>query len=113
MTEEDHLLDRITTFLQDTHIVYETKNMFGGHCFMVDNKMCFGTYKGGLMARVDPKEVDILTNRTGAEKMIHAGRPMTGYLMIQPAGYERDEDLEFWIRKCLEFNPKAKSSKKK
>ena len=27
-------------------------------------------------------------------------------------GIDLDEDLEYWIRVCLDFNPKAKSSKK-
>jgi TfoX/Sxy family transcriptional regulator of competence genes len=87
--------------------------MFGGDCFMVDDKMCFGTYQGGLMARVEPEEMDTYTQRQGAEQMIHGGRPMKGYLMIQAEAYDTEEDLEFWIQQCLDFNPKAKSSKKK
>ncbi len=87
--------------------------MFGGHCFMVDDKMCLGTYKGGLMARVGPEELPNLENRNGAEQMIHGGRPMKGYLFIEPKGYDNDSDLEFWIDKCLNFNPKAQASKKK
>jgi hypothetical protein len=31
-----------------------------GICFMVDDKMCVGTYKGGIMARVDPEEEETL-----------------------------------------------------
>lgn len=38
---------------------------------------------------------------------------MKGFLFIEPDGYDTDEDLEFWIGKCLEFKPRAKSSKKK
>ena len=45
--------------------------------------------------------------------MIHGGRPMTGYLFIAAEGFDHDSDLECWIDKCLEFNPKAKASKKK
>jgi hypothetical protein len=29
-----------------------------------------------------------------------------------PEGYERDADLAFWIEKCLEYNPRAKASRK-
>ena len=80
---------------------------------MVDEKMLIGTYNGGIMARVEPEEVDELAQREGAAQMVHGGRPMKGYLFIEGEGYDRDEDLEFWIQKCLEFNPKAKASKKK
>lgn len=99
--------------LKSRNVVWEEKKMMGGLCFMVDDKMCFGTYKGGIMIRIEPEEAVLLEKRTGAEQMIHGGRSMKGYLMVQPEGFDRDEDLEFWIGKCLEFNPKAKSSKKK
>jgi hypothetical protein len=41
------------------------------------------------------------------------GKEMKGYLFIDPEGVDMDIDLLFWIGKCLEFNPLAKSSKKK
>ena len=113
MATDQFLLDRIQTIMASRKIEWTEKKMFGGDCFMVDGKMCFGTYKGGLMARVAPEEVEALAERTGAGQMIHGGRPMKGYLFIEAEGYDSEADLEFWIDKCLEFNPRAKSSKKK
>lgn len=113
MATDPFLLDRIRTNLQQLNVYWTEKRMFGGDCFMVDEKMCFGTYQGGLMARVDPSEAEELSQREGAAQMIHGGRTMTGYLMIQAEGYDAEVDLEFWIQKCLEFNPKAKASKKR
>jgi len=113
MSTDPFLLNRLRNILQAKHVVYNEKKMFGGHCFMVDDKMCFGTYKGGLMARVAHEEIELLARKQGAEAMIHAGRPMKGYLFIEADGYDDDTALEFWIRKCLEFNPLAKASKKK
>lgn len=104
---------RIADILTAKGIVYEQKRMFGGDCFMVDDKMLTGTYKGGIMARVDPAEEADLTCRPAASAMIHGGRAMPGFLMIDPAGFEADRDLVFWVEKCLEYNPKAKSSQKK
>ena len=80
---------------------------------MIDDKMCFGTYKGGLMVRVGPDLGDELVNRKATEQMIHGGREMKGYLFVEPEGYDSEADLEFWIEKCLEFNPMAKASKKR
>ncbi len=105
--------ERITDFLVGKNIQFEHKRMFGGDCFMIDDKMCLGTYKGGLMARVGPDEAEELAQRPGASQMVHAGRTMVGYLFVEPEGYEKDSDLGFWVDKCLAFNPKAKSSKKK
>lgn len=113
MATDQQLLKRMQTIMAAEEVVWTEKKMFGGNCFMVDEKMCFGTYKGGLMVRIAPEEVQDLLKRPFAEIMMHGGRPMKGYLFIQPEGYEHNKDLEFWIKKCLEFNPRAKSSKRK
>jgi TfoX/Sxy family transcriptional regulator of competence genes len=110
---EEILLVRMRDILTIAGVVWEEKRMMGGQCFMVDDKMCFGTYKGGLMCRIEPNETEIFLKRQGAELMIHGGRPMNGYLFITNNGYDSQSDLAYWISKCLEFNPKAKSSKKK
>ena len=87
--------------------------MMGGLCFMVDDKLCIGIVKESLMARIDPEEEDDLLTKEGSKPMDFTGRPMKGYLFIESEGVDMDEDLDFWVEKCLDFNPKAKSSKKK
>ena len=113
MATDPYLLDRIRHIMTSKSVQWEEKKMFGGHCFMVNDKMCFGTYKGGLMVRVAPEEVEQLSKNQGAEAMIHGGRPMTGYLILDPEAFDQEAQLNFWIQKCLDFNPRAKSSKKK
>ena len=49
----------------------------------------------------------------GCRIMDFTKRPMKGYLYISPEGIDMDDDLDKWIIRCLEFNPKAKSSKKR
>ena len=113
MATDEYLLERMRRIMDDLGAKWSEKKMFGGDCFMVDEKMCFGTYKGGLMARVDPERTLEYAGRKGADQMIHGGRPMTGYIFIEPEGFDSDEDLEYWISECLDFNPRAKASKKK
>ena len=113
MKTDPYLLERLRYILKDRNIHWEEKNMFGGVCFMVDDKMCFGAFKGGLMARVGTEHLEDLLKRDGASQMINGGREMRGYLQIAEEGYDMEVDLEFWIDKCLAFNPLAKSSKKK
>ena len=110
MAADEYLLERINNILARKKVKWIGKRMFGGYCFMVDDKMCFGTYKGGLMARVDPEEIGTLCTREGAEQMLHGGKTMTGFLWIEPSAYDTEADLEFWIDRCLVFNPKAKAS---
>ena len=111
---DNHLTaERIANLLDLKGIAFEQKRMFGGDCFMVDDKMCIGTYKGGIMARIDPIESETLTQRQSASQMTHGGKPMKGYLFVEPEGYDSDIDLGFWVDKCVAFNPKAAASKKK
>lgn len=104
---------RIADALHAKGVEFEQKRMFGGECFMVDDKMLIGTYQGGIMARLDPADREAFCRQNGVAVMIHGGRPMNGFLMLAPEVYEQDEALDYWINQCLAYNPKAKSSKKK
>jgi len=110
---EDLIYDRLRNILVANEVQWIEKKMMGGITFMVDDKMCFGTYKGGLLCRIDPDKKEELLKETDAEIIRQNGREMKGYLHVQASGYESDEQLEFWILECLAFNPKAKASKKK
>ena len=110
---EDLLLERIRYILLAREVSWVEKKMMGGITIMIDDKMCFGTFRGGILCRIDPEERDTLLATTDAEIITQGGREMKGYVHILAGGYETDEALEFWIDRCLAFNPKAKSSKKK
>lgn len=107
------LFERIRNAFIMKGVKWEEKRMMGGTTFMVDDKMCLGTFKGGLLCRIDPDEKQELLTREGAEIVRQGGREMKSYIHLQPEYYDSDEALEFWISKCLEFNPKAKASKKR
>jgi TfoX/Sxy family transcriptional regulator of competence genes len=113
MAYDEYLQERIERILNEHSIQHEAKKMMGGLCYMVDDKMCFGIIKNDLMARVGEEQYISLVEREGARPMDFTKRPMKGYLYVAPDGIDREDDLEFWIQRCLEFNPIAKSSKKK
>ncbi len=105
---------RIADSLTAKGIVFEEKKMFGGICYLVDDKMLAGANRDGkLLARVDPAETDALLSRDNVAPMVMQGKQMPGFLYVLPEAYESDTELAFWLGKCLEYNPKAKSSKKK
>lgn len=110
---DELFLERLRNMLTQQGVEWEEKRMFGGQCFMVDDKMCFGTYKGGIMARVGADNISELIKNSGTKQMVHNNRPMKDYVFIQSEGFERDSDLEHIISTCLSFNPLAKSSKRK
>ena len=108
-----YLEDRLTQLLEEMSVFYTKKKMFGGLCFMVDDKMCVGIVKDNLMARVGKEFHDEGLTYEGASDMGFSGRPLNGFLFVAPIGIYTDDQLEFWVDKCIAYNPFAKSSKKK
>jgi len=113
MAYNEYLADRIRMVLRDKSVSYFEKKMMGGLTFMVDDKMCIGILKDNLMARIDPEIYDQALTRYGCREMDFTGRPMKGFVFIEPEGVDMDDDLQYWIQQALDYNPKAKSSKSK
>ena len=91
----------------------EEKKMFGGLCFMVNDKMCIGVNQDEIMCRIDPDVYDEAVERNGARPMDFTGRPMKGYVFVSEDGIKKKSDFDYWMKLCLEFNKKAKASKKR
>jgi TfoX/Sxy family transcriptional regulator of competence genes len=113
MAYDEHLADRIRTSFKQKRVRFEEKKMMGGLCFLIDDKMCVGIHKDRLMARIDPEIYDSALTRKGCEKMTFTGKEMKGFVFVNPPGTDHDKDLDYWVQLCLDFNPKAKSSKKR
>ena len=65
------------------------------------------------MARIDPEFYPNALKMEHVHEMNFTGRSMKGFVFVDYEALDFDEDLEYWLDKCLEFNPKAKSSKKR
>lgn len=113
MAYDESLAERIQISLNQRSVNYLAKKMMGGLCFMVNDKMCIGIVKNELMCRVDPEQEPILLKKSGVRPMDFTGKPMKGYLFVHPSAIDHDKELGFWIQTCLDFNPKAKASKKR
>jgi len=79
---------------------------------MVDDKMCVGVHGESLMLRTDPEIYQDLLKREGCRPMDFTGRPMKGFVFVDEAAVEPERELKIWVDLALEFNPRAKSSKK-
>ena len=113
MAYDEYLADRVRQAFAERHVTTEEKKMMGGLCFMVNDKMCAGIVGETLMARIDPVIYQEVLTRPGAREMDFTGRPMKGFVFVEGEGIDTDEDLERWLELCLDYNPRAKSSKKK
>ena len=91
----------------------EEKYMFGGVCYMLNGKMCIGIVKDEIMCRIDPEIYETALEKTGCREMVFTGKPMKGYVFVSEEGFKTKKDFEYWINLSLEFNKKAKASKKK
>ncbi len=109
MAYSEFLADRVRQRLASANVT-EEKKMMGGLIFMVNDKMCVGIDKDKasgldrLMVRVGKASHDQLVFNKGSREMDFTGRVMRGFLFIDPDGFDADEDLDFWIKKALEFN---------
>jgi TfoX/Sxy family transcriptional regulator of competence genes len=113
MPYDEQLAARVRQFLMERGTVFEEKRMMGGLCFMVDGKMCVGVERRRLMARIDPDVYESALLRRGCVPMDFTGRPMRGFVFVNPVGLASKRDLESWLLLALEFNPRAVAAKRK
>lgn len=113
MAYDEFLADRIRTQLKEKNVLFVEKKMMGGLCFMMDNKMLCGIIKNDLMARVGKENYNESLSIEGCNEMKFTGRPLKGFVLVDSEAIDLEDDLSFWIKKCIDYNPFAKASKKK
>jgi hypothetical protein len=111
MPYSEQLAERVREALRERRIAFEEKPMMGGLCFMVQGKMCLGVEKLRLMARIDPDEYQAALGREGCVPMDFTGRPMRGFVFVNPEGIDSRQQLQNWVDLALEFNPRAVASR--
>jgi hypothetical protein len=119
MAYDAYLAERIRQIFNNQKLHTVEKKMMGGLCFMLEDKMCCGIHFS------KKKDTDLLMVRIGEEKALKVssqrgclpefamGRPMRGFIFVEPSGFDLDIDLKYWIDLCIEFNPMAKATKKR
>ena len=113
MAYDEVLADRVRSLIGRTHSNVEEKRMFGGLCFMVNDKRCVGVEKERLMVRFDPVLTDEIMRRPGCKPMDFTGRVMKGFAFVDASTLADDDDLEYWLTLALEYNKIAKQSQKR
>lgn len=114
MAYSTKLAEKVRAYLSDIQgLKIEEKKMFGGLAFMVNGKMCINVGEDRLMCRFDPALTEEVAEKNGFLPMIMKGREYKGYCYVGPIGYKNHGDFEYWINLCLDFNDRAKSTKKK
>ena len=99
MAYDEQLAARVRTLLADRTDVTERK-MFGGLTFMVAGNMCCGVNGNELIVRLDPDREDEALARPHARPMDFTGRPMRGFITVQPDGLNGDR-LNRWVEEAF------------
>ena len=102
MAYDEGLAERIREVLEDRVDVME-KRMFGGLAFLCRGYMFVGVAGKTLMARVGPERYSEALSRPQVREMDFTGKPMKGYVFVDPPGFETDSDLSEWVESCYRF----------
>lgn len=102
MAYDETLAARVRADLAERAEIAE-RRMFGGLAFMMSGNMCCCVTEHGLMVRVGPDAYQDALAQPHAGLMDLTGRPMRGWVLVQPAGLESDGDLSRWVAQGADF----------
>ncbi len=102
MAYDESLALRIRSILAGDPAVTERK-MFGGLAFLHHGLMFLGVSGDKLMARVGKDAHAQALGRAHVRKMDFTGKPMQGYVYVEPAGLHGDARLRSWLQQCKAF----------
>ncbi|SRR2546426_9086345 len=102
MSYDEGLAERLREALQFQRDISE-KKMFGGLAFMSRGYMFIGISGDILMARVGSEYYEQALSRPHVRVMDFTGKPMKGYVFVDPPGFESDSDLSDWAQRCHRF----------
>lgn len=113
MAYNEALADRVREALAAHTDDLEEKAMFGGLCFMVEEKMCVCINKEGLLCRIGADAAEQAIEDNGVSHMVHGGRLMKDFVYVDADVVRGKKELDYWVGRALVFNKRAKPAKKK
>ena len=77
--------------------------MFGGIAFLRGGLMFVGVSGNTLMARVGKANYEDSLARKHVRVMDFTGKPMAGYVFVDPEGTNTKDELAFWVNRSASF----------
>jgi hypothetical protein len=103
MGYDDVLAARIREVVQGEPGLSE-RAMFGGLAFLVAGNMAVAASgQGGLLLRIDPADVEMLTREPHVSRFEMRGRAMDGWLHVRVEAVHEDDDLRRWVETGLDY----------
>ena len=101
MAYNEKLAERIRSELDGMPFV--EKKMFGGVGFLLNGNMACGVHKENMIVRVDPEKHERLLKKPYIRVFDITGRPMKGWLMVEPDGCKTTRQMRTWVKEGVEF----------
>ena len=79
------------------------KQMFGGIAFLLNGNMCVGIHKDELIVRLDPDATDAALAKPHTRVFDLTGRPMKGWILVEPKGIATGPQLKKWIAVAVAY----------
>lgn len=102
MPYSESLADRIRWALRSDRRI-EEKKMFGGVGFLLYGNMLVGVWQSSLIVRLGPDQGAAALKEPHVKEFDITGRPMKGWIMVEPDGIDTDAELSRWISRATEF----------
>jgi len=102
MSYDAKVAERVRRSLSERRDVIE-KRMVGGLSFMVNGSMCCGVTGTALMVRVGREGYKWALAQPHVRPMEFASRPLSGFVCVDPEGYQTDTALAAWVQRGIDF----------
>jgi hypothetical protein len=108
MAFDESLADRIRSGLARIKGIEERK-MFGGLGFLLNGNLLVGVWKNSMIARVGPDGYEEALLDSHVKEFDITGKPMKGWVMVEPEGVQNDARVKMWIQRAAKFVSKLPS----
>jgi TfoX/Sxy family transcriptional regulator of competence genes len=103
MAYNQYLAQRIHDIL-GAHPGIIEKKIFGGVGFILHGNMVCGVQGDSLIVRVGINKNDSALSRPFVRPFLVAGgKPMAGWVLVDPEGLGTDQDLQGWVEQGYEY----------
>lgn len=102
MAYSQALAERVRQALR-THRGVTEKKLFGGVGFMLGGNLLVCVWQQSLIVRLGREKAATALKQDHVREFDVTGRPMKGWIMVDPNGLDTDKQLADWVEQALAF----------
>ena len=102
MAYSKSLVERIRHVVSRQRGITE-KKMFGGVCFLLNGNLLVGVWENSLIARIGKDAYEAALQEDYVKEFDMTGKPMKGWVMVNPDGIDNDFQLTHWVDQATQF----------